>query len=167
MLKFNIYSAHLKYLLFLKEKCHRYTCVPHPEPSSLLPPHSMPLGRPSAPAPSIQYRASTWTGISFHTWYFTCFNAILKIHAFPPPLMYFFNSSFNSSDSFMELIQSFPPIPFYFFCSFFCIPYYFFCRNSLYYFFPISLTISSFFPPQTHMHLCIPEVCYNFTIPRR
>ena len=36
---------------------HRYTCVPHPEPSSLLPPHTLPLGRPSAPAPSIQYRA--------------------------------------------------------------------------------------------------------------
>ena len=37
--------------------CHRYTCVPHPEPSSLLPPHTIPLGRPSAPAPSIQYHA--------------------------------------------------------------------------------------------------------------
>ena len=37
---------------------HRYTFVPHPEPSSLLPPHTIPLGRPSAPAPSIQYRAS-------------------------------------------------------------------------------------------------------------
>ena len=36
---------------------HRYTCVPHPEPS-LLPPHTLPLGHPSAPAPSIQYRAS-------------------------------------------------------------------------------------------------------------
>ena len=24
--------------------CHRYTCVPHPEPSSLLPPHTIPLG---------------------------------------------------------------------------------------------------------------------------
>ena len=24
-----------------------YTFVPHPEPSSLLPPHSIPLGRPS------------------------------------------------------------------------------------------------------------------------
>ena len=34
---------------------HRYTCVPHPEPSSLLPPHTIPLGRPSALAPSIQY----------------------------------------------------------------------------------------------------------------
>ena len=32
--------------------------VPHPEPSSLLPPHTIPLGRSSALAPSIQYRAS-------------------------------------------------------------------------------------------------------------
>ena len=37
--------------------CHRYTCVAHPEPSSLLPPHTIPLGHPSAPAPSIQYHA--------------------------------------------------------------------------------------------------------------
>ena len=37
---------------------HRYTCVPHPEPSSLLPPHTILLGLHSAPAPSIQYRAS-------------------------------------------------------------------------------------------------------------
>ena len=41
----------------LKWICRRYTCVPHPEPSSLLPPHTITLGRPSAPAPSIQYRA--------------------------------------------------------------------------------------------------------------
>ena len=26
-----------------KWMCHRYTCVPHPEPSSLLPPHTIPL----------------------------------------------------------------------------------------------------------------------------
>ena len=32
---------------------HSYTCVPHPEPSSVLPPHTIPLGSPSAPAPSI------------------------------------------------------------------------------------------------------------------
>ena len=30
---------------------HRYTCVPHPEPSSRLPPHTLPLGHPSAPDP--------------------------------------------------------------------------------------------------------------------
>ena len=34
---------------------HRYTRVPHPEPSSLLPLCTIPLGHPSAPAPSIQY----------------------------------------------------------------------------------------------------------------
>ena len=40
--------------------------VPHPEPSSLLPPRTIPLGRPSAPAPSIHYRASNLAGDSFH-----------------------------------------------------------------------------------------------------
>ena len=60
--------------------CHRYTCVPHPEPSSLLPPRTIPLGRPSAPAPSIQYRASNldWWLISYmilymfqcHSWHY-------------------------------------------------------------------------------------------------
>ena len=30
---------------------HRYTCVPRPEPSSLLPPHTIPLGHPSALSP--------------------------------------------------------------------------------------------------------------------
>ena len=46
---------------------HRYTCVPHPEPSSLLPPHTIPLGRPSAPAPSIQYCALNldWQLVSY------------------------------------------------------------------------------------------------------
>ena len=31
--------------------------VPHPESHSLLPPHAIPLGHLSAPAPSIQYHA--------------------------------------------------------------------------------------------------------------
>ena len=54
---------------------HRYTCVPHSEPSSLLPPHTIPLGRPSAPAPSIQYRASNldWWFVSYMILYmFKC-----------------------------------------------------------------------------------------------
>jgi len=37
---------------------HRCTCVPHPEPPSHLPPHPIPLGHPSAPAPSTLYHAS-------------------------------------------------------------------------------------------------------------
>ena len=32
---------------------HRCTCVPNPEPPSHLPPQTIPLGHPSAPAPSI------------------------------------------------------------------------------------------------------------------
>ena len=38
--------------------CHRYTRVPHPETPSHLPPYTIPLGHPSAPAPSILYHAS-------------------------------------------------------------------------------------------------------------
>ena len=66
----NFFLFFLNFILFLnftklyqfcqisKRIRHRYTCVPHTEPSSLLPPHTIPLGRPSALAPSIQYRAS-------------------------------------------------------------------------------------------------------------
>ena len=45
---------------------HRCTCVPHPEPSSYLPPHTLPLGHPSAPALSILYHASNldWQFVS-------------------------------------------------------------------------------------------------------
>ena len=56
---------------------HRYTCVPHPEPSSLLPPLPslwvIPVHQPQASS-TVHW---TWTGDSFHTWYYTCFNAIL------------------------------------------------------------------------------------------
>ena len=47
--------------------CHRYTRVPHPESPSLLPPHTVPLGHLSAPAPSIQYHASNldWRFVSY------------------------------------------------------------------------------------------------------
>ena len=40
-----------------------------------LPPHTLPLGHPSAPAPRILYWS--WTGDSFHIWYYTCFSVIL------------------------------------------------------------------------------------------
>ena len=38
--------------------CHGCTLVPHPEPPSLLPPCTIPLGHPRAPAPSVLYPAS-------------------------------------------------------------------------------------------------------------
>ena len=56
---------------------HTYARVPHPEPS-LFPPRTIPLGHPSAQASCILHR--TWTGDSFHIWYYTCFNAILPNH---------------------------------------------------------------------------------------
>ena len=46
---------------------HGCTRVPHPEPASLLPPHTIPLGHPSAPAPSFLYPASNldWRFVSY------------------------------------------------------------------------------------------------------
>ena len=57
---------------------HRYTRVPHPEPSSLPVPSLwvVPVHQPQAS--SIVHRA--WTGNSLHIWYYTCFNAILPTH---------------------------------------------------------------------------------------
>jgi len=47
--------------------CHGCTRVPHPEPPSHLPHHTIPLGHPSAPAPSFLYPASNldWRFISY------------------------------------------------------------------------------------------------------
>ena len=54
---------------------HGCTCVPHPEAPSLLPPRTIPPGRPSAPAPSIQYHALNldWQFVSYMILYmFQC-----------------------------------------------------------------------------------------------
>ena len=61
---------------------HRYTRVPHPEPSSFLPPRTIPLSLPSAPAPSNQYWSSNldWQlvgeGFSLLFW----FMSVLHLH---------------------------------------------------------------------------------------
>ena len=62
--------------------CHTSTCirhgctsVPHPDPPSHLPPHTIPLGHPSAPAPSLLYPASNldWRFVSYMILYmFQC-----------------------------------------------------------------------------------------------
>jgi len=67
--------------------CHRYTCVPHPEPSSLLPPCTILLGRPSAPAPSIQYSASNldWQFISYMILYMLQCHSPKSSHPRPLP----------------------------------------------------------------------------------
>ena len=66
--------------------CHRYTCVPHPEHSSLRPPHTIPLGHPSAPAPSIQYRASNlvWWLVSYMILYVLHFEFLCFILCYKP-----------------------------------------------------------------------------------
>ena len=67
--------------------CHRYTCIPHPEPSSLLPPHTIPLGRPSAPAPSIQYHALNldWWLVSYMILYIFQCHSHKSFHPLPLP----------------------------------------------------------------------------------
>ena len=47
--------------------CHRCTRVPHPERPSHFPSHTLPLGHPSAPAPSFLYPASNldWRFVSY------------------------------------------------------------------------------------------------------
>ena len=68
---------------------HRYTCAPHPESSSL-PPHTIPLGRPSAPAPSIQYHASNLD------WHFVSHNDIIHV---PMPFSQIFPPSPSPTES--------------------------------------------------------------------
>ena len=45
---------------------HGFTCIPHPNPPSHLPLYPIPLGRPSAPAPSTCLMHPTWAGDLFH-----------------------------------------------------------------------------------------------------
>ena len=47
---------------------HGFTCVANPEPPSHRLPCPIPLGRPSAPAPSPCLMHPTWTSDLFHPW---------------------------------------------------------------------------------------------------
>ena len=104
---------------------HRYTCVPHPEPSFLLPPRTIPLGRPSAPAPSIQYRASNldWWLVSYMILYmFQCppsFMLVLTfIHGVACKCIYSFLGLDNDTDipRFVHLFLSWWTCGFQFLC---------------------------------------------------
>ena len=50
---------------------HGFTCIPHPNPPSHLPLLPIPLGLPSAPAPSTCLMHPTWAGDLFHPWKYT------------------------------------------------------------------------------------------------
>ena len=66
---------------------YRYTRVPHPEPPSLLPPRTIPLGHPSAPAPSILYPALNidWRFVSYMIVYMFQCHSPKSSHSLPLP----------------------------------------------------------------------------------
>ena len=88
----------------------RYTRVPHPELSSLLPPCTILLGHPSAPAPSIQYSASNLDMrlVSYMILYmFKCHSPKLS-HPLPLPqspkrLFYTSVAHFKQTDIFLSI----------------------------------------------------------------
>ena len=74
LFKKNLLLLLLFYFTILYWFCHtstciryRCTCIPHPEPCSYLPPHTIPLGHPSAPGPSFLYPALNldWRFVSY------------------------------------------------------------------------------------------------------
>ena len=67
---------------------HGCTCVHHPEPPSHLPPRTIPLGCPSAPAPSIQYHALNldWRLVSYMILYMFQCHSLKSSHPLPLPL---------------------------------------------------------------------------------
>ena len=67
--------------------CHGCTRVPHPEPPSHLPPHTIPLGHPSAPAPSFLYPASNldWRFVSYMILYMFQCHSPKSSHPLPLP----------------------------------------------------------------------------------
>ena len=58
------YCSHFCHTLTWKS--HGFTYVPHPDPLSCLPLHSIPLGLPSAPALSTCLMYPTWASGMFH-----------------------------------------------------------------------------------------------------
>ena len=66
---------------------HGCTCVPHPEPPSHLPPHTIPLGHPSAPALSTLYLALNldWRFISHMIIYMFQCHSPIPSHPHPLP----------------------------------------------------------------------------------
>ena len=67
---------------------HRCTWVPNPEPPSHVPPHTISLGHPSAPAPSILYPALNldWWFISYLILYMFQCHSPKSSHPVPLPL---------------------------------------------------------------------------------
>ena len=92
--------------------CHRYTCVPHSEPSCLLPPHTIPLGHPSAPAPSIQYCASNldWRLIQYMILYVFQCHSPKSSHPLPHTMEYYSAIKKNTFESVLMRWMKLEPI---------------------------------------------------------
>ena len=84
---FIYFSWRLNTLQYCSDFCHTliwishgFTCVPHPEPLSHLPPHLIPLGHPSTPALSTLSHTLNldWWFVSYMI--IACFNVILSDH---------------------------------------------------------------------------------------
>jgi len=85
-----LYFLTLQYCIgfaYIKMNLPQVYMSPHPEPSSLLPPHTIPLGRPSAPAPSILYHVSNldWRLISYMILYVFQCHSPKPSHPLPLP----------------------------------------------------------------------------------
>ena len=90
----NLFLLESNYFTILYWFCHTSTwihhgCthVPHSEHPSHLPPHTIPLGHPSAPAPSILYPASNldWRFISYMILYMFQCHSPKSFHPLPLP----------------------------------------------------------------------------------
>ena len=84
---FNWRLITLQYCIGFAIHQHGCTCVPHPEPHSHLPPHTIPLGHPNAPAPSILYHASNldWRLVSYMILYMFQCHSPKSSHPLPLP----------------------------------------------------------------------------------
>ena len=90
----NFFNFTLFYFTILYWFCHtstwiRHGCtwVPNPEPPSHLPPHTMSLGHPCVPAPSILYPASNldWRFVSYMILYMFQCHSLKSSHPLPLP----------------------------------------------------------------------------------
>ena len=107
------------YFTILYWFCHHgCTRVPHPEPPSHLPPHTIPLGHSSALAPSILYHASNldWCFISHMILYMFHCHSPKSSHTHPLPqspedcsihfiFLYFMPSHLQSTHGILYLIR--------------------------------------------------------------
>ena len=85
---------------------HGFTCVPHPEPSSHLPPHPIPLGHPSAPTPSTLSHASKLDG------------------QFISHMIIYMFQCYSHRSSHLCLLPQSPKVCSIHLCLFFCLAYY-------------------------------------------